>query len=106
MTVQARRGVVRSRFHGVIRSEYSSLYLLVVLFFFFNDPATTESYTSLHTLPYTTLFRSHAVLRGIFEVIGSDRTEPCQNPLGIAGDRKSTRLNSSHVTTSRMPSSA
>src|SRR6059058_2967950 len=28
------------------------------IFFFFNDTATTEIYTSLHTLPYTTLFRS------------------------------------------------
>ena len=27
-------------------------------------------------------------------------------PPGLAGDRKSTRLNSSHVVTSRMPSSA
>src|SRR6056300_1997633 len=29
-----------------------------LLFFFFNDTATTEIYTNLNTLPYTTLFRS------------------------------------------------
>src|SRR3546814_20318822 len=30
----------------------------IVLFFFFNDTATTEIYTYLHIVPYTTLFRS------------------------------------------------
>src|SRR5216110_4118909 len=29
-----------------------------LLFFFFNDTATTEIYTSSHIFPYTTLFRS------------------------------------------------
>src|SRR5881392_372424 len=31
---------------------------VVRLFFFFNDTATTEIYTTHNTLPYTTLFRS------------------------------------------------
>src|SRR3546814_12712840 len=36
-----------------------------MLFCFFNDTATAEIYTSLHSFPYTTLFRSLAAsLRG------------------------------------------
>src|SRR5690606_41328700 len=45
--------------------------------------------------PYTTLFRSHrrrSVRRGPPAAPGSDR-----RPRGPMGDRKSTRLNSSHV---------
>src|SRR5213075_3499143 len=30
----------------------------LIFFFFFNDTATTEIYTTRHTFPYTTLFRS------------------------------------------------
>src|SRR6056300_330058 len=33
------------------------------IFFFFNDPATTEIYTNLNTLSLTTLFRSHRLGR-------------------------------------------
>src|SRR5438067_6241506 len=65
-------------------------------FFFFNDTATTEIYT----FPYTTLFRSRG---GRGAALGMDH-------LGAAGeelrggalhlDRKSTRLNSSHVSIS------
>ena len=40
-------------------------------------------------------------LRGLFE-----RKETVKNSIAEQGDRKSTRLNSSHPTTSRMPSSA
>src|SRR6266850_1814011 len=62
---------------------------LTMRLFFFNDPATTEIYTlSLHdALP---------ILRGLSgRVLSSDDrdaigSEPCQ-------DRKSTRLNSSHL---------
>ena len=37
----------------------------------------------------------------------SDRLNPAEHPLlSVLGDRKSTRLNSSHIATSRMPSSA
>src|SRR5213075_3522099 len=32
--------------------------MFLFFFFFFNDTATTEIYTTRHTLPYTTLFRS------------------------------------------------
>src|SRR3546814_13905398 len=46
----------------------SSVTVKFVLFFFFNDTATTEIYTSDTLFPYTTLFRSHdasiVVLRG------------------------------------------
>src|SRR6478672_4035819 len=60
-------------------------------FFFFNDPATTEIYTlSLHdALPIS---RHGDPERPLFE-----RSEPA-GPR--AGDRKSTRLNSSHDQTS------
>src|SRR5881628_4102777 len=34
--------------------------LSLIFFFFFNDTATTEIYTSVNTLSYTTLFRSPA----------------------------------------------
>ena len=41
------------------------------------------------------------------EVMTSSITAPLERQFGqMPGDRKSTRLNSSHVTTSRMPSSA
>src|SRR5881398_3370323 len=74
------------------------------LFFFFNDTATTEIYTLSDTLSLTTLFRSvrrRAARAGL--------RRPAARP--VPGrrddrDRKSTRLNSSHRLTSRMPSSA
>src|SRR6266542_5343812 len=66
----------------------------ILSFFFFNDTATTEIYT----LSYTTLFRSHGeeivqhvrTLEGVSVLHVTDRTL----------DRKSTRLNSSHGSTS------
>src|SRR3546814_1549739 len=39
-----------------------SLFLFWFIFFFFNDPATTEIYTSDTLFPYTTLFRSLVVV--------------------------------------------
>ena len=39
-------------------------------------------------------------------VEGVQRGDRCQTLLGVTGDRKSTRLNSSHKVQSRMPSSA
>src|SRR2546426_5363800 len=75
----------------------SLLLTLPSFFFFFNDTATTEIYT----LPYTTLFRSAAARRdrgdrrarrGVPGLRGPDR-----DPAARAGDRKSTRLNSSHL---------
>ena len=43
---------------------------------------------------------------GLFAALFSKRIEFTVNPLNITADRKSTRLNSSHVSESRMPSSA
>src|SRR5471032_3065053 len=66
----------------------------VVFFFFFNDTATTEIYT----LSYTTLFRS--------AVRAASRPRRARSPLARRAatrrprDRKSTRLNSSHITIS------
>src|ERR1051326_1887981 len=54
--------------------------------------------------PYTTLFRSGTALRGGAAAAG----RPGGGPAGrrTRPDRKSTRLNSSHIPLSRMPSSA
>src|SRR6476469_10510209 len=60
----------------------------LTFFFFFNDTATTEIYT----FPYTTLFRSSVLRRGV----GADRGGRGRGGLRGRGDRKSTRLNSSH----------
>src|SRR5690349_23689316 len=80
---------------------------MILLFFFFNDTATTEIYTlSLHdALPILGQMRglgafSHHDLLGLDEVADLDLVAE-----GCAGtevrhrpeDRKSTRLNSSHV---------
>src|SRR5438445_5157299 len=68
--------------------------LLIYLFFFFNDTATTEIYTlSLHdALPISggpvPLERPQA---GVVEVLHPDRSGT------TTPDRKSTRLNSSHA---------
>src|SRR6266704_5395070 len=72
-----------------MRYHRSFLSFLFFLFFFFlmirRPPRST-------LFPYTTLFRSHPVGRW---------DEPHHAPaLGHAGDRKSTRLNSSHVSIS------
>src|SRR5207249_12318241 len=64
-------------------------------FFFFNDPATTEIYTlSLHdALPIS--------IRGAtVEVPTLSGTKRIRVPAGTQQDRKSTRLNSSHVSIS------
>ena len=80
-----------------------------VFFFFFNDTATTEIYTlSLHdALPICQEVSASVCLtrrisgdyrQGVMDrTVGSDHD--CE-------DRKSTRLNSSHMSESRMPSSA
>src|SRR5207302_11484822 len=76
-------------------------YLFLYLFFFFNDTATTEIYTlSLHdALPiYSIEPRDWARSSG-----GRTSHSTCSSgglrppSLSEAGDRKSTRLNSSHV---------
>src|SRR5947209_18956588 len=69
------------------------LSLLILLFFFFNDPATTEIYTlSLHdALPIS-------ITLGLLEAWKA-LPKPTSSARGPAGarDRKSTRLNSSHA---------
>src|SRR3712207_8716944 len=79
---------------------------LMFIFFFFNDTATTEIYTlSLHdALPICLLLRVRGRLRRT-HAGGSHRqaaatprrrATPARRPLPD-GDRKSTRLNSSHA---------
>src|SRR5215475_15904347 len=63
-------------------------------FFFFNDTATTEIYTlSLHDALPT--YDTPAVASFIWGAGGQIATE--QNGKWVGQDRKSTRLNSSHV---------
>src|SRR5258705_6865406 len=66
-----------------------SLYIFF-FFFFFNDTATTEIYTlSLHdALP---------ILGTMAAVSSPTLTWAVINDVGAEGDRKSTRLNSSHL---------
>src|SRR3712207_9379721 len=75
-------------------SLYSCAFFLFVVFFFFNDTATTEIYTlSLHdALPILTC---HICSRSLV----SSRKEEMTFRWAIAQrkDRKSTRLNSSHA---------
>src|SRR6266511_712189 len=67
--------------------------LLFFFFFFFNDPATTEIYT----LSYTTLFRSSPARSAAGRSYRRRRPLGREVAFGGAADRKSTRLNSSHV---------
>src|SRR2546430_10013359 len=72
-----------------------------IQFFFFNDTATTEIYTlSLHdALPISAgLPRARARLPGLRRVraLGDHRPGRRGRVRGSRGDRKSTRLNSSH----------
>src|SRR6266516_6166359 len=71
-------------------SNFFSYHILFILFFFFNDTATTEIYTlSLHdALPIPRRPRAPA-----------RPPRPRTRPQG-GEDRKSTRLNSSHRTSS------
>src|SRR5437667_9515508 len=65
-------------------------------FFFFNDTATTEIYT----LSLTTLFRSSGSTSERPIAWPSARRNVKAMPPPITRDRKSTRLNSSHITIS------
>ncbi len=78
--------------------QYRQQQAVKSLIFFFNDTATTEIYTlSLHdALPILLLsLRYKELYRGVEDFY-----------LLKEADRKSTRLNSSHLYQSRMPSSA
>src|SRR2546422_11221703 len=68
-----------------------------VFFFFFNDTATTEIYTlSLHdALPIYQVGGQRAERQRRKHGIENDAEPPAQ-PGARGGDRKSTRLNSSH----------
>src|SRR5688572_32447406 len=73
-------------------------------FFFFNDTATTEIYTlSLHdALPISSVERAGTMVEQLIQRIGELRRSmaPLEPDGGereeLGGDRKSTRLNSSH----------
>src|SRR3712207_7537760 len=83
-----------------------------IRYFFFNDTATTEIYTlSLHdALPISGARRwphdrrpgsdgglpEHRHYHDLERRLASDH-QPQQGPPGLPGDRKSTRLNSSHA---------
>src|SRR6266540_5500287 len=73
------------------------LFYDILCVFFFNDTATTEIYTlSLHdALPLYTV----SPVDGIKNRLGPDVTVRYAPGIG-SGDRKSTRLNSSHITIS------
>src|SRR5256885_10271930 len=65
---------------------------MIIIFFFFNDTATTEIYTlSLHDALPISGRGAHRPHQGRLELTVSD-----EGP-GLAPDRKSTRLNSSHL---------
>src|SRR5438034_8435965 len=70
--------------------------VLVFVFFFFNDTATTEIYTlSLHdALP---IYRRKRRLRSEIAVRQNLAVVFSHHCHGFCGDRKSTRLNSSHT---------
>ena len=77
--------------------------------FFFNDTATTEIYTlSLHdALPISDKFNldPKELCFGFYDHLELNCSDRAEIPTTIE-DRKSTRLNSSHIPLSRMPSSA
>src|SRR5881398_3993111 len=82
--------------HSLVANRFS--------FFFFNDPATTDFYPLSDTL---SLHDALPILTPLLGIGQPDTIELLPQPAGVApGDRKSTRLNSSHRLTSRMPSSA
>src|SRR2546430_8860711 len=81
----------------------SFVYTTIFFFFFFNDPATTEIYTlPLHdALPIwardTAIMVTSRWFRCTIPPLKlSAQCEQCGHPASQSGDRKSTRLNSSH----------
>src|SRR5210317_2541891 len=80
--------------------------LLLFLFFFFNDTATTEIYTLSYSFP-TRRSSDHPAGAALEQHVGeTSRRRADIEAVETFGDRKSTRLNSSHIQKSRMPSSA
>src|SRR5690606_42149342 len=77
-------------------SSFCFLYIFSFFFFFFNDPPTPELYTlSLHdALP---IYRPSAYPEYPRQPAGPARRLPDERRPGRGQDRKSTRLNSSHV---------
>src|SRR5437773_11391105 len=77
-------------------------FLFFFFFFFFNDTATTEIYTlSLHdALPILSIFQICKFLLIIHMTFFEDCTIFCELDEKDHKDRKSTRLNSSHITIS------
>src|SRR5437588_1368193 len=73
------------------------LSLIIFLFFFFNDTATTEIYTlSLHdALPISIALFGGALFGAITDLLVIRRFS--KSPRMTSRDRKSTRLNSSHT---------
>src|SRR5210317_1605657 len=76
-------------------------YHTALFFLTIRRPPRSTPYPTL--FPYTTLFRSPASWRPDTPIRTHADTPPWSRS---AGDRKSTRLNSSHIQKSRMPSSA
>src|SRR5437868_10554001 len=73
---------------------------LLSFLFFFNDTATPEIYTlSLHDALPISNYRILGWFENGFRHI-SNRLRPIHTPADMKGDRKSTRLNSSHVSIS------
>src|SRR5690349_23308290 len=71
------------------------MFILLSIFFFFNDTATTEIYTlSLHDALPIFLHRPKVAMKPHFQLFHRNMRQVF---LVKTGDRKSTRLNSSHV---------
>src|SRR2546426_10596637 len=72
----------------------------ITFFFFFNDTATTEIYTlSLHDALPIWVVKHHAHPKPLMGTARHRPADPTQSDQSqrLAADRKSTRLNSSHL---------
>src|SRR3546814_16359388 len=66
----------------------------VLTFFFFNDTATTEIYTSDTLFPYTTLFRSDLNQPGWLTLTRSHSVPPAESRTAMPKRRSSSRRKS------------
>src|SRR5258705_9756660 len=82
-----------------LTSFYRNVFHNLLIFFFFNDTATTEIYTlSLHdALPISTMSASVASSASTVSATFTARRLTCFPRSRAVLDRKSTRLNSSHL---------